>query len=147
MNPFLLSSAARLADWKQFRIALSNFPENEQLEKVAAYWSDAPLLVIACDPETPENWLTPWEMISQNEWCRKSIAIGMEFTLRLAGWDSSRMQLKMIRDYEVSDFLLVLEIDGKVWLNYNYGNVSQIPSSHFDEVTKIQFEKRKYVKL
>ncbi len=123
MNPFLLPSQERLEHWKQFRRALGLLEEVEQLESVATYWANAPLKSIAYDIERPSDWPTPWQMVHAGEWCRNSTAIGMEATLRLAGWAPQRMTLMYLIDQQKSDMILVLNIDKRWLLNYDWGSL------------------------
>jgi hypothetical protein len=97
MNPFLLDPHERLRDWKAFRTGLSMLSEPDQLRAVAGYWALAPMKSLAYDVERPLDLPTPWEMIDLGDWCRNSVAYGMEFTLRLAGWDASRLKLVSLR--------------------------------------------------
>ena len=144
MNPFMLPSQDRLEHWKNFRTELSTFSSDEQLARVAAYWALAPLSKMAYDIERPETWPGPWEMISEGQWCRNSVAIGMECTLRLAGWNSSRLQLAMIRDYDLSDQVAVVIIDDRKLLNYTYSEVADYPDTKHDVVGRWQFSGKFY---
>jgi hypothetical protein len=129
INPFLLSTKDRLNHWKTFRKSLASLPEPEQLHQVSEYWSKTPLQVIAYNIDDPASWLSPWEMMTANDWCRNTIAIGMEFTLRLSGWDASRLALKMIIDRQNSVMILVLVVDDALVLNYDYGTMCEKPST------------------
>lgn len=144
MNPFLLEARSRLADWKDFRKSLTILPEQEQLDAVAAYWAKAPLGKLAYDLDSPETIPSAWEMIGAGDWCENSVAIGMEFTLRLAGWDVSRLELAMVRDFDISEMKVVLIIDGQKWLNYSYGQVSNCPTSRHDIVGRWRFTGKLY---
>lgn len=147
MNPFILPAQDRLEDWKAFRKSLVGLPEEEQFDKVAKYWSLAPLSKIAYDVEAPETWLTPWEMVSAGDWCRNSVAIGMEFTLRLAGVARERLRLEMFRDYDISEAVLVLIIDERRVLNYTYAEVVDYPNTRHDVVGRWQFSGKFYATL
>lgn len=122
-NPFLLSVKDRLNHWKNFRKELSEYSEREQLEKVAQYWAHTPLQTIAYDMDEPATWPTPWEMMSVNDWCRNSVAIGIEFTLRLAGWNPQRLKLKLILDRQSSVMAMTVIVDDTWILNYDWGLV------------------------
>jgi hypothetical protein len=139
MNPFILSSQDRLEHWKQFRRQLPSLPETEQLNSVAKYWALAPLAKVSYDVEDPMSWPTPWEMISQGIWCRNSVAIGMEFTLRLSGWKPQRLQLAMLRDYELSEQTMIVIIDDSKVMNYTYSVVVDYPNTKHEIVGKWQF--------
>ena len=147
MNPFLLAPQQKLANWKDFRASLSKMPEIDQISAVAEYWKWAPLKKMACDPEALDILPSPWEMIANNDWCKNSVAVGMEFTLRLSGWDANRMTIKMIRDYNISDQKLVLEIDEKHLINYDYGIVTGIPNTRFDIINSWRFIGRNYQRI
>lgn len=144
MNPFLLGPRERLAEWKQLREGLKTLPEAEQLEKVAHFWAKAPIARFAYDPENAASWPTMWEMLNENDWCRNSVAIGMEQTLRLSGWPSDRLKLAYIKDYDLSDMMLVVQVDDRLWLNYEYDTVSEIPDTRRDTLVCWQFNGRTY---
>jgi hypothetical protein len=140
-----MSPSERLTDWKKFRNAIIDFSEMEKFDAVVKYFSQAPLKNIAYDIEDIENIPTPWEMIHDGEWCRNSIAIGMEFTLRLVGIEASRLQLKMILDPTISDMMLTVVVDEKYILNYDWGNVfDKKLSKDARIIKKIVFKKDKY---
>lgn len=145
MNPFVLSPRDRLAHWKEFRKGLPAMPENEQLARTAEYWALAPLSRFAHDTEHPETWPSPWEMISDGYWCQRSIAIGMEFTLRLSGWDPARLLLADLRDYDVSEQFFVLIIDGIGVMNYTYAEVVGLPETKHDLIGRWRFSGKFYV--
>lgn len=147
MNPFLLSPKERLAHWSAFRRELPVLPEAEQFARVADYFAKAPLVKIAYDPVRPDTWPTPWEMISDGEWCRQSIAVGMEATLRLAGLDPERTALAMIICPEISDHRLVLQIDGRVTLNYLWGLPTDRPLGPHRVIGRWRFRGRGYADI
>ena len=142
MNPFLVSPRERLALWKSLRASLVNLPEDQQLQTVAKFWAQAPVHKFAYDVERPDTWPTPWEMVSDGDWCVRSVGIGMEFTLRLGGWDTERLRMKLIRDYDIPDILFVVEIDQKFYLNYDHGNVVSIPKTKRDVLCSWKYTKR-----
>lgn len=122
-NPFLLAAEPRLRDWKAHRDRLAGCAEADQLDQVAAYWAQAPLLSLAYDPAAPAAWPGIWDMIRLGEWCRSSVAIGMEASLRLAGWPPARLTLQHIVVPDLAGMLLVLNIDNVWVLNYDWGRV------------------------
>lgn len=144
MNPFLLDATSRLHDWKEFRNSLSEMSEDDQLTAVAKYWAQAPLLKLAYDIEQAHTLPSPWEMISEGNWCRNSVAVGMDFTLRLAGWSKDRLRLSLIRDWDLSEIILVVIIDGTKVLNYNHAVVSGIPETKHDVVGQWHFSGKLY---
>lgn len=117
-----------------------------KVEAVAEYWSKAPLIHRAYDPDDAAHWPTPWELLHHNQWCRNSVAIGMENTLRLAGVAPERLTLQLITN-NISDTLLVLIIDGTMVLNYNWGQVQSIPLDDHVVIRRWRFADRSYYQL
>ena len=147
MNPFLMSSKQLLAEWKTLRTGLQGKDERQQLQEVVDFWAQAPLATMAYDPEALDTYDTPWEMRNANDWCQNSVAVGMEFTLRLAGWAADRMNIRMMRDYDISEQRLILEVDGKYWLNYEYRQVSPVPSTNHDILETWKFTGKHYARV
>jgi hypothetical protein len=51
-----------------------------------------------------------------------AVAVGIETTLRLAGWDKNRLELVMMKEVDnISAEYFVVKIDGTHILNYSYG--------------------------
>lgn len=121
MNPFLLSSAERLAAWRDFRAAIQGLDEREQLDRLAAWASQIPTVVYALDFDNPQSWPTPWELIHENNFCSTAVAYLMEQTLLLLGWDSSRLQLVYMKNQEDQTQTMVLVVDETWALNYSIG--------------------------
>jgi len=118
--------------------------DHQKLREVAAFWAQAPLMSIAYDLEDPSQWPTPWEMIHANEWCRNSVAIGMEATLRLAGVAADRMLLRLIIDRDIQAMLLVLVVDNTWVLNYDWGTVLPYPRTNQHIMHEWRFVYRHY---
>jgi hypothetical protein len=145
MNPFLLASSERRSHWKTFRQGLELLDMPAKLTAVAQYWSQAPLLCQrAYDPDDAAHWPTPWELLHYNRWCRNSIAIGMENTLRLANVSADQLTLQLISDSQNVD-LLVLIIDATAVLNYNWGSVQYIPLFNHVVLRQWRFTGRSYI--
>lgn len=141
MNPFSLAPQARLTEWRAFRHAIMAYDEPTQLQAVADFWAQAPLNPAAFVIDDP--WPTTWELLMTNNFCRQSLAIGMESTLRLLGWPTDRLILKMINDSAAS--LLVLVIDERLMLNYAWGKV--VPVVAHPILRQWRFAARDYLAL
>lgn len=124
---FTQSGRDRLRDWKSFRSKLSNLKEYDQIQQVVEYWSKAPLSSFSYDLTCPDTWGTAWEMIDENRWCRQSIAIAMEFTLRLAGWNADRLQLQLIDNG--NELRMILVIDKRITCNFTYKQIEIYPNN------------------
>ena len=144
MNPFVLSFEERTKAWKDLRKSLLEMTDNKKLEAVARFWSNAPLVSVAYDLEDCETWPTPWEFIKNNEWCRSSVAISMENTLRLSGFDSERLKLKLILDRDISEILMILSVDDKFVLNYDWGQVRDYQKTNHYVIKKWKFVGKSY---
>lgn len=147
MNPFLLPLSQLLQQWKDLRNDLKNKDDDDKLAEVVKFWSYSPLATFAHDPDRLDTYDTPWEMMHQNDWCRNSVAVAMDFTLRLGGVSPDRLRVRMIRDHDVSDQKLVVEVDGKYWLNYEHGTVSAIPNTNWDVLDTWKFSGKKYERI
>lgn len=147
MNPFLLSPMDRLEHWKNFRKTIIKLPEINQMEAVGDYWSNAPLKNIAYDPDDPTSWPTIWEMIRNGEWCRNSIAIGMEATLRLIGFEPNRLMLGTIIDQDISAMLMIVRIDEDKVLNYDWRTLSAYPHTKHYWIRKYRWVIKRYREL
>lgn len=144
MNPFILDPTERLGDWKKFRTSLPALTEEKQLTSVAEYWANAPLVNFAYDIEIPASIPTPWEMINACLWCPMSVAIGMEFTLRLSGWDAPRLQLHRVVNREISKQCLCLIVDNKFALGHAYREVISYPQPHDEVYGRWSYNGRQY---
>ena len=145
-NPFLLSPGDRLFHWREFRKSLTGLPLVQQITHIATYWGHTPIGPIAYDPDNAEGWLTPWELIYNNQWCRSSVAIGIDATLRLAGVDPDRLRLHLITD-KIHGSLLVLIVDDQFVLNYDWGSVQTIPLPDHKIMRRWRFAERGYIQI
>ena len=127
-NPFLLTGAGRLEHWKTFRKSVLAQPEDERLAAVAHYWSLAPLLTIAYNCDAPATWPTIWEMVQAGDWCRNSVALGIDGTLRLIGFDPTRLTVGLMLDQSKSVMAMVTSVDNATLLNYDWGLLTPYPS-------------------
>ena len=144
MNPFLMRPDERTASWKALREEVRLLDDAAALKLVSEYWAKAPVSKMAYDPEDHASWPSPWEMVHAGDWCPSSIAIGMEFTLRLGGWDASRLKLVLIRDYDISEQIMVLKIDESLVLNYSVGYVEEYPKTNHDVLISYQNDGKRY---
>ena len=130
MNPFLLPSSDRLTEWKKFRNTLPALDELTQFTEVVKFFSKAPLENRSYDITDLKSWPTPWELMNENLWCRDSIAVGMEFTLGLSGINRERMEINHIIFKNKSDERLILKIDQRWILNYDWGSIAENIDDH-----------------
>lgn len=122
-NPFLESSEKRLQQWKAFRESLMPMDEPSQLKEVVDWFKQAPTVNFSIDCDDPSNWPTPWELIEDGKICDNGIALLMEQTLILVGWDPNRLQLILVKNVEDQILRLCLLVDDHYILNYSYSNI------------------------
>lgn len=137
----------RLDEWTTFRDGLPSLSESEQLSQVCRWWGLAPLNKRSLDPQDPKSWMTVWEMLHTGDMCQNSIAIAMESTLRLSGWDASRLALQMVRSEEENAEFLVVKIDDEYLLNYSYATPVNLDATIRNDITiefEIQYSGRAY---
>jgi len=143
----MLMPSARLDEWTTFRDGLPSLSESEQLSQVCRWWGLAPLNKRSLDPQDPKSWMTVWEMLHTGDMCQNSIAIAMESTLRLSGWDASRLALQMVRSEEENAEFLVVKIDDEYLLNYSYATPVNLDATIRNDITiefEIQYSGRAY---
>jgi hypothetical protein len=146
MNPFMLMPSERLDEWTSIRDGLPSLVESEQLEQVCRWWGMTPLSKRTVDPFDPKAWPTVWEMLHDGNLCQNAVAISMESTLRLSGWDPSRMVIQMVYSNEENNEFFVVKIDDKYLLNYTYATPALLSDVEDDiEVRyEIQYQGRSY---
>lgn len=149
-NPFKLKPEERVKAWSDFRDSLKNFQEDVQLKMVAEFWKMCPFQNWTIDAEDPKSWPSMWEMLDEGYYCMNSVAYGIESTLRMAGWDPSRLELTMIRHTDMlCGEYFVVKIDGNKILNYSYGEI--IPESEIRDKIKciysLRYSGRGYKKI
>lgn len=146
MNPFLLQPDERLAAWIAFRRSLEVLPDEDRLLPVTAWWAQAPLMSIAYDPENPKSWPSPWEMIHTGDWCRNSVAIGMEATLRLSGVSAQKLRIAMLHVRDAQHMGLVVLYEDDLVLNFDWGRVVRMPADRH-AIRSWRWEKRGYAEV
>ena len=128
MNPFLTTKSDRLRQWRDFRKSLSVAQSDlEQVTAIANWWAQAPEGTRVIDPYDQRRWPSGWELIYAGDFCRSSIALGMEqtFLQRNGRWTENRVKLALLDD-NGEDIYLVLIIDDTWILNYDHGRVIEL---------------------
>ena len=146
INPFVIfnSPQGRLTNWKALRQKIAELSDDEAMAIVAEYWAHAPMSNFSYNPDDCESWPSPWEMVSAGDWCPQMVAVAMEFSLRLSGWEANRLELVAFRDYDISQEVMVLKIDDKYALNYSIGKVEGWPDTKKIITGKWSFQGRSY---
>ena len=130
LSPFLQGSKTLLKIWKDLRSQLSSDKTDYQhLEMVMNFWSYAPVATRILDWDNCESWPDPWQLIHSNEFDESAISLGMFYTLILAEderWNYDRCNLQLIKDDVNSQQKIVLSVDDKWLMNFEYKKIAAL---------------------
>lgn len=70
-----------LYNWVNFRETLESI--DDPLNEVAKFFLALPRVKVYTDPYDQTTWPTPWELITENEYCPFNILLGICYTLQL----------------------------------------------------------------
>jgi hypothetical protein len=71
----------RLELWRQFRLGLET--SSTPLEDAVEFYKTAPLVSIQVDPYDVDQWLDPWELLYENQYCEFSKILAICYSLQL----------------------------------------------------------------
>jgi hypothetical protein len=71
----------RLRAWKEFRQSIE--VSSQPLDDTVKFYQRAPIVSIQMDPWEPTTWLTPWELLRENQYCEFSKTLAICYTLQL----------------------------------------------------------------
>ena len=153
ISPFLQGSKILLKNWKDLRKNLtSNHSDYEQLNIVVNFWSNAPTSIRILDWDYCTLWPDAWQLIHSNNFDESAISLGMFYTLILGEderWTSDRCSLNLIKDDIRSQQKIVLRIDNKWLMNYEYKKITvlnDVKDSFFVQQTYSFDGKNHYIK-
>ncbi|MCK9529436.1 MAG: hypothetical protein M0R77_02535 [Gammaproteobacteria bacterium] len=117
----------RLRSWRQFRDSIADLDTDQKLDSINKFWMLYPFSKRTVDPDNPENWMNPWDMVYHDEICEYSRGIMMHQTalMMIDGIDDSYLVYAI--DSEKQRDVMIAVINGKA-LNYGMDIVD------FDEV-------------
>lgn len=121
-----VSQQGMFHNWRQFRqdlIHLSTVPE--YLAAVARYFGDCKIGSRYLDFYNPTSWPSPWDIISEANFCVNELSILMYHTLDLAEDFDAQLRLELINDTQYT--YLVLVVDDQYVLNFKAGEVVDYP--------------------
>tara|TARA_B100000768_G_scaffold23355_1_gene20980 strand:+ start:570 stop:1004 length:435 start_codon:yes stop_codon:yes gene_type:complete len=125
MNEFWqCSPKQRLSLWRQFRKTLASMEYSQQLQEVVDFWRMAPMSSMHTDIYDSSTWLGPWDFIWNGEYDENSVALGMAYTLQLESY--SQCEIWLVQNTKKSYINLIVSVDNKHILNYNYGIVNSL---------------------
>lgn len=108
----------RIQRWRELRKRICELSDiSEQLKIVLDFWNTTPLGVRRVDPYNESTWSTPWEMLHQNDYDENVVSLGIAYTLH---YSNIACRLLLVQNVEKSIIKLVVLVDNKHVLNYNY---------------------------
>jgi hypothetical protein len=126
-NPFLEKPADLRKQWKILRENLSLVSnDDEYLEIVTAWWSQAPIVKSWLDWDHPHDWPDPWELLTSGHFDNSAISLGIAYTLLMCKdmrWSQERVKLALACDAEKTMQHLIVVVDDKWYLNRSYATV------------------------
>lgn len=133
MNVFLTDFYSRLRSWHELRKTLEGSSLDQICVEVDSFWQQCPLSNHYLHPDDIEDWPSPWELISDNNFCYYARALGMIYTLLLLGVKD--IDFVESTDYNGNDVVLVLVDNAKYVMNYWPRSVLNINLAEF-KITK-----------
>lgn len=128
-NPFLESFDHLKRDWKALRNELvSEYTDQQHLERVVKWWSRAPVSRDWLDWDNPSSWPDPWELMATKNLDNSAISLGIAYTLILGQdtrWTADRVSIRLVCDQARTMQHLVVDIDKKFVLNFDYATISE----------------------
>lgn len=107
----------QLLAWKVFRDSLEE--SDSPFEDLIDFYRRAPRTRISCDPWDKSTWATPWELLSENNYCEFSIVLGMCYSLQLTNrFKDSNFEIHIYTDRENSETHYLLLVDDVI-IGYN----------------------------
>tara|TARA_B100000941_G_C28507502_1_gene558322 strand:+ start:4078 stop:4515 length:438 start_codon:yes stop_codon:yes gene_type:complete len=111
----------RIQRWRELRKRICEYSDLlEQLQVVLEFWRTTPIGTSTIDPFDESTWSTPWELLHQNDYDENVISLGMAYTLH---YSNISCRLLLVQNVEKSNIKLIVLVDNKYILNYNYNNI------------------------
>lgn len=138
INVFFLDYYTRLREWFKLKESLADKDIATICVEVDKFWQQAPISTHYLHPSDVVDWLTPWELLNENNYCYYGRALGIVYTLLLLGIKD--IDLVEGIDYNEENVVLVLVDNAKYTLNYWPGSVLNINLSGVKILKKIDID-------
>jgi hypothetical protein len=116
MNIFQCSYHERLRSWRELRTTIKTLPTDTACVMVDRWWQQAPLVNHYLHWSDTANWPDPWTLLSENNYCTLTRALGMCYTLLMNNIDN--IELVYARDPQCEEHNLVIVDRPKYILNF-----------------------------
>ncbi|MFA5490880.1 MAG: hypothetical protein WC284_17000 [Candidimonas sp.] len=108
----------RTLAWREFRESLSNIDEIAY-DQIISFWGRHPQVDFYVDFDDISSWPTPWEIITNGQFCPTGMAICIFFTLLYSRWDRDRLDIRVVKSPSDEKITTIVVIDDKIVLNYH----------------------------
>lgn len=134
-----LKSNERLIRWRDFRRSLGQLSLEDALQATWDLWSTVPFAPYYLDPDSPEKWPNPWDLITENYYCDLAKALGIVYTIFFsANGKNLDVEIRIYHDPETGYMynLAVFE-QGKYVINFAGEDIVNIQS--VDDKLKLKY--------
>ena len=135
VNVFLLDYYTRLREWFKLKESLVDQDTSTICVEVDRFWQRVPITTHYLHPADTPDWPTPWELISDNTYCRYARGLGMVYTLMLLG--VKNIDFVDAIDDNSENVCLVLVDNAKYILNWYPESVVNTCLTEFTSINKI----------
>ncbi len=139
---FKLQPNERLGRWKQFRFKIDSMSLDCAISSTVDFWNKCPFTPFYLDPDNPEFWPDPWQLITENYYCELAKVLGIIYTLYLSNHKSSlNPEIRVYYDSETHHtYHIAWFNDGKYIVNLHDTEI--VNKQHIQNQKLI--EKRRY---
>lgn len=125
-----LKTSERHVRWRDFRNSLSAMTLEEALIATQDFWASVPFAPYYLDPDRPEEWPNPWDLITENYYCDLAKALGIVYTVYFSqhGKDLD-LEIRVYYDLDTEYVYNLAVFDqGKYVINLVEGEIVNIES-------------------
>lgn len=127
MQPTLfdLHGIERIAAWKQYRDELEHC--KDPLQQTVDLWCRAPFVNSFLNPNLPETWPGPWELLLENKYDDLGLALGQLYTLQLTKrFEQSRFDILAATSSDSLSETFVVLVNNTHLLNLEYRSITLV---------------------
>ena len=129
MNIFQDTYENRLRSWRELRIKTQSLPVDQAFVEIDRWWQQAPLVKNHIHWNDTDNWSGPWDLLSENQYCLLTRALGVCYTLVMS--NIKNIELVTATDSQSEEHYLVLVDGSKYVLSYWPDSVLNTPLNEF----------------
>jgi len=135
---FKLLPNNRLSEWKSFRNQLNQVTLPIAVRKTQEFWQSCPFTPFYLDPNNPNEWPDPWQLIIENYYCDLAKTLGIVYTLHLTDYkDQIFPELRTYFDPNTRHYYHIAYLcHGKYVLNLIEGEV--VNKEHINQQLKLK---------